>query len=269
MALRLAYDGTRFDSYARQPGRDTVEGSLLRALAGEGYVEGTFRTGSRTDAGVSALENVCCAGIERGTLRGLVPALQRLLPDGVWVTAAAAVPDGWNPRHAHTRSYRYAAVDRGEALAAMQEAARAFEGRHDMRAFARLEEGRNPERTIRACTVVKEEGLWVLRVVSDGFLWNQVRRMAGAILAVGRGEAAASDVAASLRTGRPHPRFGLAAATGLLLESVQYHGLAWDPQAGRLDPKRVPRIVQEAAVRSALAGHLAGLAPWPAAGPSA
>src|SRR5687767_15201226 len=50
VALRFAYDGEAFDSYARMPGRYTVEDSLMAALASEGYVEGSFKTGSRTDA---------------------------------------------------------------------------------------------------------------------------------------------------------------------------------------------------------------------------
>jgi tRNA pseudouridine38-40 synthase len=266
VALRIAYDGSRFDAYARNPKIRTVEGCLIGALRHEGYVEDSFKAGSRTDAGVSALENVCRATIERDHLRGLVPALQRELPAGLWVTAAASVPAGWNPRHAHTRTYRYVAVPRGEDFAAMAEACKAFLGRHHMGAFAKMEEGRNPERTIRGFTVEPHQDLWLFRTISDGYLWNQVRRMVGAVLAVGQGEATAADIATSLQSGIPHKRFKPAPAQGLLLESVQYDNLEWSQEAGRLGPHRVPGVLREATVQLDLAKHLLSLAPWPADG---
>lgn len=263
VALRFAYDGRRFAAYARDPGASTVEGHLLAALRQEGYVEGSFKTGSRTDAGVSALENVCRAALERPHLRGLVPALQRHLPEGLWATAAARVPEGWNPRHARRRHYRYHAFPRSEDLAAMQRACAAFVGRHDMRAFARLEEGRNPERSVFAFTVAEEAGAWVFRVEGDGFLWNQVRRMVSAVLCVGRGEATVEDVAAGLTTGKAHARFRLVSPNGLVLERVEFEGLEWDPEAGRLGPHAISHAVQDAHAGMLLARHLRELAPWP------
>ena len=263
VALRIAYDGRRFAAYARHLDQNTVEDHLIRALRTQGYVEDSFKTGSRTDAGVSALENVCKASVDRKTLRGLVPALQREVKDGLWVTGAAEVPADWNPRHAHTRKYRYVAVPRGEDLARMQEACAAFHGRHLMTAFAKLEEGRNPERDVREFSVEAHDGLWVFRTTSDGYLWNQVRRMVGAVLAVGRAEADVADIRSSLRTGERHKAFHLVPPEGLLLESIQHDGLVWDAYAGRLGPQRVPRVLQEADVGVALARHLHALAPWP------
>lgn len=262
VALRIAYDGSCFDAYARNPANRTVEGSLIGALRKEGYLEDSFRTGSRTDAGVSALENVCKATIDRGTMRGLVPALQRHCPEGLWVTAAAEVVERWNPRHARRRRYRYDAVSRGEDLGPMQEACKAFLGRNDMRAFARLEEGRNPQRTVFRFTVEAQAGGWSFVVEGDGFLWNQVRRMCGAVLAVGRGTCTRKDIEASLKSGTAHPRFKLAAPDGLLLERIEYDQLDWDAEAGRLGQQVWPRSWQAARARSHLMDHLAGLAPW-------
>lgn len=267
VALRFAYDGRRFNAYARHNDTNTVEDHLIRALRTQGYVEGSFKTGSRTDAGVSALENVCRVTVDRKTLRGLVPALQRTVKDGLWITGAVEVSERWNPRHAHTRAYRYVAVPLDEELARMQAACKAFEGRHLMTAFSKAEEGRNPERDVRSFTVNDEDGLWVFRVVSDGFLWNQVRRMVGAVLAVGRGEAEVSDIQASLKSGQGHPLFHLIGPEGLLLERIEHEGIAWDPYLGRLGPQRVPRVLQEADVGLELAKHLHKLAPWPSKDP--
>ncbi len=256
VALRIAYDGSAFDSYARQPGRRTVESELLSALRKHGYVEDTFRTGSRTDAGVSALENVCKAMIERPHLRGLVPAIQRRLPEGLWVTGAAEVHAAWRPRHARRRTYRYEAVARGEDVARVRAACDAFVGRHDMHAFAKMEEGRNPERSIFAFTVEPAPMAWEFRVEGDGFLWNQVRRMVSATLAVGSGDANVSDIKASLASGKPHKAFGLAPAAGLLLERVEYPEITWTPATGRFGSKDLPRLLQQARGRVRLAEHL-------------
>ncbi|MEK6986069.1 MAG: hypothetical protein AABX89_06785 [Candidatus Thermoplasmatota archaeon] len=263
VALRFAYDGRRFDAYARHSDTHTVEDHLVRALRKQGYIEGSFKTGSRTDAGVSALENVCRATVERKTLRGIVPAVQKNLPEGVWVTAAAEVHEKWNPRHAIKRIYRYVAVPHGEDLATMKRACKAFHGRHLMTAFAKLEEGRNPMRNVHDFTVEEQDGLWLFRTTSDGYLWNQVRRMVGAVQAVGRGEAEVADIEESLRTGERHKAFHLASPAGLLLERIEHEGLEWNLYAGKLGAQRVPRVLQEADVGLMLARHLLELAPWP------
>jgi len=236
IAVRFAYDGMAFDSYARQPDRRTVEGALVEALAREGLVDGSFRTGSRTDAGVSALANVAAATLDRGHLRGLVPALVRHLPQGVWVTQVAPAPEGWDPRKAAWRHYRLRMLDGGEDEARMAAALAAFVGTHDVSAFARVEANRTPQRTVLSGTVQRDDGLWRFDVRGESFLWGQVRRMVGAALAVGRGEAEPGDVTRSLASGKPHARFTPAPAEGLVLVEAHHPGLAWAPEAGRLPP---------------------------------
>jgi tRNA pseudouridine38-40 synthase len=263
VALRIAYDGAAFHSYARQPGRRTTEGALIGALRHEGYVEDSFKTGSRTDAGVCALENVCRAAVKRKTLRGLVPALQKHCPEGLYITGAAPVDARWNPRHARRRTYRYEALERGEDHQRLQDACAAFVGRHDMRAFAKMEEGRNPERNVFEFLVEADGPVWSFRVTGDGFLWNQVRRMVGAATAVGRGNAEASDIVDSLASGKPHNAFRLAPAEGLTLERVEYDDLQFDPLLGKLGPQLLPQSILAARSRLAVMEHLRLLAPWP------
>jgi tRNA pseudouridine38-40 synthase len=258
VALRIAYDGSAFDSYARQPGRRTVEGALQEALGPEGLVG--LRTGSRTDAKVSALENVLLADLDRPHLRGLLPAVQGRLPDGLWVTGAAAAPAGFDPRKAAWRQYRYLAPRSGEDEASLRTAAQAFLGTHDVRAFARLEPGRDPRRTVLAFDVAGQEGLWSFTVRGQSFLWGQVRRMVDAALACGRGQASIADIHDALRSGRKHPRFAVAPAEGLLLERVHHEGLAWDLDAGGVDGRHVAADVVRSRVRLDVASHVSGLA---------
>lgn len=233
VALRFAYDGSRFPAgYARQPGGGSVEDALMAALAGEGLVAGSWRTGSRTDKGVSAAENVAACELERPHLRGLVPATCAALPDGVWLTGAAALSSDWTPRHAQRRTYGYLSPDGGGSLRAMRDAARLFVGRHDMRAFARVD-GRDPVRTVERFTVYRRDGWLRFTVTGPSFLWNQVRRMVGATLAVGTGALTPADIASGLASGTAPRRVPLAPAEGLWLQRVQYRpAVRWAPEAG-------------------------------------
>lgn len=261
IALRFAYDGAAFPrGYARQPEGGTVEDALLAALREEGYVAGSWRTGSRTDKGVSALENVARCGVERPHLKGLLPALQAHLPDGVWVTGAAPVATDWNPRHHGLRTYLYIAPPRGERKPRMDKACRAFVGTHDLSAFARVDGGRDPERTIEAFAVAATGGTWLFQCASKGFLWNQVRRMVDAVLAVGRGEAKVKDIHASLRSGEPHPAFRLAPPDGLVLESVRYDpDPKWVEAAGPRPQRGADRLLARSLAQAAVARNVLGL----------
>lgn len=262
VALRFAYDGSVFpNGYARQPEGGTVEDALIAAAKAEGYLEGSWTTGSRTDKGVSAAENVAKLALDRSHLTGLVPALQAHLPDGLWVTGAAEAAEDWNPRHGGEREYVYVIPSKGETLDPMQRAADRFVGRHDMSAFARVESHRDPMRTITACRVdaLDDGSGWRFIVRSPGFLWNQVRRMVDAMLAVGRGDASPADVSASLESGVVHSKFNIAPPEGLLLRSVTYEpALAWSVDAGSVDPRRLRMAWQRAQVTSELLRSLSG-----------
>ncbi len=252
VALRFAYDGSCFEAYARDPAlTSTVEGYIQDACRAEGSVEGTWRTGSRTDAGVSARMNVAKVTFDR-TLRGLVPALNSRLPPGVWVTGVAAVDPDWNPRFAAKRTYRYIAPYAGEDEAIIRRACKAFRGTHHMGAFARVEEGRDPHRTIKSFEV-KRDDAWVFTVQGPSFLWNQVRRMVGAALAIARGDATMDDLEQGLETGQHHHTFRPAPAGGLMLWDIIYDpALDWVAEAGGLHPSQIMQTWQAARTRADL-----------------
>lgn len=161
--VRLAYDGTDFHGFARQPQPGphgplrTVQGVLEAALAELYRQPVRTRGASRTDAGVHALGQI--VGFEaplaiplRGVLLGLGGKLPRDLGVvGVW---QAELPDGapvdprfWNlGKHyryrVRTTPWRVPQTDRGEwhmprplDVAAMQAAARHFVGEHDFAGF--------------------------------------------------------------------------------------------------------------------------------------
>jgi tRNA pseudouridine38-40 synthase len=113
MLLRLAYDGTDFHGFARQPTVRTVQGELEAALAHLYKQPVLTRGASRTDAGVHAHGQIVAFDPPltippRGLLLGLAAAL----PDDLIASAAWTVddPDGepLNPRfHNLGKHYRY------------------------------------------------------------------------------------------------------------------------------------------------------------------
>ncbi len=232
-ALRFAYDGRRFDGFPRQPQARlrTVEGALLEALWDAGAVRDPedcgYRPGSRTDQGVSARENVVAFGSmippERvpGALVGRVP--------GLWPLAGVKVEPWFDPRRARWREYRYFLSARelpsGVRGRELDEVLQVFVGRHDFSAFARKlrhEPHRSPMREVLSMEVEgpSGSGLYVVRVRGASFLWQQVRRMLGAALAVVRDEIGLGEVRRALQAPSGPVPWGLVPATRLVLWRV-------------------------------------------------
>lgn len=231
-ALRFAYDGRRFDGFPRQPqsGLRTVEGALLEALWDAGVVRDPedcgYRPGSRTDRGVSARENVVAFGSlippERvpGALLGRV--------SGLWPLAAVPVDPGFDPRRARWREYRYflsvRELPEHVGPRELNEVLQVFVGGHDFSGFARKlrhERHRSPMREVLMVDVDGPFGeLLVVRVRGASFLWQQVRRMLGAALAVCRGEVDVEEIRRTLQGPSTPKPWGVVPATRLVLWRV-------------------------------------------------
>lgn len=131
--LDLAYDGTDFAGWARQPGLRTVEGTLeaglARVLRSEqlGLPTPRFTVAGRTDSGVHARGQVAHVDIEAGAwaalpgrpgrssrtpAEALVSRLTGVLPADVVVRRAAPAPAGFDARFsALRRRYTYRIAD--------------------------------------------------------------------------------------------------------------------------------------------------------------
>ena len=142
--------------------------------------------------------------------------------------APVADPFTWRYRHHPRRPDR---LD----MEAMAAAAALFVGRHNFSNFRNVSPDgarKNPVRTVTRCELVAIDQGVRLEVAGSGFLYRQVRNMAGALLAVGRRTLAPEQIAHLLATGGPDatptqrhaPRgWDVAEAKGLCLMSVSYH----------------------------------------------
>ncbi len=233
VAVKFAYDGTRFMGSQRQPGERTAESELLRALVKIGAIssadEYRFRVASRTDRGVSALGNVFAVDTDFRP-QELLAALNASCDD-VFCYALARAPKNFSPRRAQGRWYRYHLPYRGQDLDMMIEGAKEFEGEHEFRQFCKPD-GKVTLRTLESVTIRREGELIVIDIRAREFLRNMVRRIVSALDQLGQGRVTVDEVRSALHgQGRS---MGLAEAEGLFLMDIDL-GLDWSyPPTGRM-----------------------------------
>jgi tRNA pseudouridine38-40 synthase len=108
VALKVAYIGTDFHGFQRQPDHRTVESELISALREVNLIDDLkdcgYAIAGRTDRGVHALGNVISFRTE-GDVR--INHINDLLPKSIRILAIAGVRFGFKPRYAQSRHYRY------------------------------------------------------------------------------------------------------------------------------------------------------------------
>ncbi len=232
--VALGYHGDSFHGSQTQPGIRTVEGSLVRALEMLGWwTPNCLEMSSRTDAGVSVRMNLAridlpseVAGPIQRT--NLLRALNDNLPIGMIAWGAKEIPGDIRIRHSISRHYLYRTDiihdwPRELDEDAFAEACSSLQGQHDFTNLCRLDEGKNPIRTVDECTPwVTEEGRIIgISVKSRAFLWNQVRRMASAISGVASGRNTIEDIESALKCPDVSIDLGRSPSEGLMLWSIE------------------------------------------------
>ena len=239
--LTLEYDGTGFSGWQKQNDARTLQGALLVAAIEIFADERLDIQGhGRTDAGVHALAYTAhleTSGAEM-PLADMVQRFNVLLPASIVMLEVASCHSRFHARHSCVgRSYLYQIAKRKTAFHkkyvwwvkeeldfnAMAEAARLFSGMHDFASFAEKQE-------IKKSTKVKVNGIFIyeddemlrLRVVGSHFLWRMVRRLAGVLVDVGRGNLTPEDVTACLAGPSDIPKRLTAPASGLFFEQAFY-----------------------------------------------
>ncbi|AZS44878.1 tRNA pseudouridine synthase A [Microbacterium oleivorans] len=254
LRIDLAYDGTDFRGWARQPNLRTVQGTLETAIARILGGDPRLVVAGRTDAGVHASAQVAhldlTEGQERRLLSGRHPEPRALAaringvlgpyPD-VAVHRVDVAPEGFDARFSAVwRRYAYRIADRttgydplergrttwvGASLdvAAMDAAARSLRGLHDFAAYCKPREEATTIRTLLEYGWRRDEsGILVASVKADAFCHSMVRALVGACVAAGEGRIEVGRVAEIRDELARTNESKVLAARGLTLTEVGY-----------------------------------------------
>lgn len=239
LKLVLAYDGTRFHGFARQPGRRTIEGTLLDALERILGHRPRLSVAGRTDAGVHAEGQV--VSLEADTDPGrLQRTLNGMLGPEIAVRRAGRAPAGFEARRSATaRAYRYR-IRVGEVpdpftarfewhrpgrygLGSMRRAAGHLVGEHDFASFCRVPaDGGSTVRTLERLSVRRAGEVLEVGARAGGFLHQMVRSLVGTLAAVGDGRLEAGSMPEVLAARDRSAAGPVAPPHGLTLVSVHY-----------------------------------------------
>lgn len=244
LRLDLAYDGTDFAGWARQPGLRTVQGALEDALAQVLRLPQapSVTCAGRTDAGVHARGQVAHVDVDTAVdVAALARGLRGVLPADVSVHGVVEAPDNFDARFAAIwRHYVYRLCDdpdvwdplqrrfvvaypRGVDTDLMTQAGQGLVGEHDFAALCKPREGGSTVRNVihlhwdRGGT-----GLAEMTVIADAFCHSMVRSIVGLLLPVGDGRQSVDWPAQVLATRVRDPRVTVMPPHGLVLEQVRY-----------------------------------------------
>jgi tRNA pseudouridine38-40 synthase len=248
--IDLAYEGTDFSGWARQPGRRTVQETLEVALGTALRLPQPppVTVAGRTDAGVHArgqVAHVDAVGDGDAVSDAATPSrrwLNALLPADVRVSGVRVAPPGFDARFsALARRYSYRIADTGPVRqdplrrrdtlswprhldgAAMHEAAQGLLGEHDFAAFCRRREGATTIRRLLEFGWTRgDDGVLTATVRADAFCHSMVRALVGACIAVGEGRRGADWPATVLAAGVRASEVHVVPPHGLCLEEVTY-----------------------------------------------
>jgi tRNA pseudouridine38-40 synthase len=275
LRLDIAYDGTDFRGWARQPGLRTVQGTLEGALSRILGGDPRLVVAGRTDAGVHAtgqVAHVDLTATQRDRLeKGRNPRPEALAarltgvlgqyPDVV-VRRTAVAPEGFDARFSAVwRRYSYRIADRVAGydplerarttavaaeldVAAMDAAARSLTGLHDFAAYCKWREEATTIRTLLEFDWRRDaDGILVANVKADAFCHSMVRALVGACVSVGQGRLDIDDVIEIRDARQRTSETKVLAARGLTLTEVGYP--ADDLLGQRAEQTRARRSLDE------------------------
>lgn len=247
--MDVAYDGTSFHGFARNPQVATVqqalEDTLLQVLRHPVSITGA----GRTDAGVHARGQVVSFDADESHFEptALSRALNRMLGPTIAVDRIEATAPTFDARFSCTgRSYRYHIFNRAVIdpltrhftwhvrdhldIEAMQGASDQIIGTHDFSSFSKRNKSRPAEtfvRTVREAQWSRSgdtvsDDIVTFEITAGAFTHQMVRSLVGMCVEIGRGRRDVADMGAVLRALSRESAPSPAPSRGLVLWCAHY-----------------------------------------------
>ncbi|MBU3091394.1 tRNA pseudouridine(38-40) synthase TruA [Clostridium sp. CM028] len=241
--LIIEYDGTNYSGWQRQKQNNvrTIQEKIELAIE-EITGEKTQITGSsRTDAGVHAKGYTGNFYTDsKISAEKFTGAINSKLPLDIVILHSIEVPYEFHSRYnSKGKRYSYTILNRRESVAvgrnyiynhkeildvdAMKLGALYFIGTHDFSAFKNLGSSvKTSVRTISQLDIIKDEELIKIYIAADGFLYNMVRIIVGALIRVGEGKIKPNEIKDIIESKERAKAGKSAPPGGLCLEEVFY-----------------------------------------------
>lgn len=242
--IEISYDGSAYHGWQKQPGHQTIQGHIERALSVLFRQNIAIMGSGRTDTGVHASQQF--AHFDLDTTDGhnmdrskVLHSLRGLLPHDILINDIRVVSPHFHARFdAKSRQYRYRlatvhnvfedrynwVIDRDTDINAISMNTTLFLGEHDFSSFCK----HNPEMLSNRCTVIESriEFLSDTRfdyiIHANRFLHHMVRSIVGQLVDSATGKCTVTDLKMMLLN--PDRKFFQvkAPSNALFLEKVVY-----------------------------------------------
>jgi tRNA pseudouridine38-40 synthase len=241
LRIDLAYDGTNFSGWGKQPDRRTVQEEVEKALTTATQSKIESIVAGRTDAGVHATGQVIHVDVpESINLDEIAYKLNRILDEDIRIIQVSIAPEAFHARFsALRRSYIYKILDKNFPVPpinrfdiaswyrplevdSLNEASALVLGHHDFAAFCKFREGGTTIRTLEKFQWERQGDLLVASVVADAFCYSMVRNLVGAAVCVADGRKESSWMGELLANKERVSDSLVFPARGLTLSSVEY-----------------------------------------------
>ncbi|WP_035479774.1 tRNA pseudouridine synthase A [Gelidibacter mesophilus] len=251
--ITIQYLGFRYHGWQKQPKLKTAHLAIDKTLNFVFEKNKKFKTLAvgRTDAMVSATETAFELFMEEpiSEFDAFLELFNYYLPQDVRALAMTEVSKDFNVIHnAKLKEYVYLFAHGQKAhpfcasimttfrdvldIELMTKGAKLFEGTHNFKSFcSKISENGLYTRTIFSCNLVENDMFsasffpsesYLLKVESEGFGYNQVRTMMGALVKLGIHEFTLDDIVKNLQPESVEQIDYIAPASGLILNRVEF-----------------------------------------------
>ncbi len=205
--INIAYDGTNFNGWQNQGNTEnTIQTAMEKALSSVLKEKIELVASGRTDKGVHAYSQVANFNCKTKITVPILDEINEALQNSIVITNCKEANERFHARY-HvkgktyrvkllntkynnplTRKYVYHVVEKLD-IEKMKAAANDFVGEHDFVGFSSLKKSKkSTTRNVTKIEFIENKGEIDILFTGDGFLYNQVRIMAGTLIDIGTGK---------------------------------------------------------------------------------